>query len=294
MVGMTPQMLATREPPSSATTSHMPIPRARSRHGRSPARHVSIQAIGLAVLVGILAIGPVAAADPTPPPEPAHPAGAAGGALTPTAAAADLAVTLTQTALSHDAATNRAQVRVTVTPAGAQAPWAWSIAVRGSTVASGSSSAASVSATVTNNCSITTQSVTATVSDNAGQTGAAAATLDRSLCPPPPNVPHARDKILAGPTITEASFVDRLRAVGSPALPEGRAIYRELVNGRVNPSFALGTFHAESHSGTRGYAVTTKNWGNILFYDWEIPYGATPYAPGTATPTRSTRPGWPA
>ncbi|MGP1674073.1 MAG: hypothetical protein ACTS8Z_02520, partial [Candidatus Limnocylindrales bacterium] len=83
-----------------------------------------------------------------------------------------------------------------------------------------------------------------------------------------------------GPTLTEDSFVDRLRAVGSPALAEGRAIYRTLVNGGVNPAFALGTFHAESHSGTRGYAVITRNWGNILFYSWEIPFGATPYAPG--------------
>ena len=39
-------------------------------------------------------------------------------------------------------------------------------------------------------------------------------------------------------------------------------------------------FHAESHSGTRGYAVITKNWGNILFYPWTRKYGATPYAPG--------------
>ena len=194
--------------------------------------------------------------------------------------AATVTVALSQSSLSYDAATNRAQVRITVTPTGAQAPWSWSIAVRGTTVASGSSADPSVSRTVTNNCSITTQSVTANVTDNASQTGSAAATLDRSLCPPPPDVPHARDKILAGPTLTEASFVDRLRAVGSPALPEGRAIYRELVNGRVNPAFSLGTFHAESHSGTRGYAVTTKNWGNILFYDWEIEYGATPYAPG--------------
>ncbi len=256
----------------------MPVRSARSRHGRSPARHASIQAIALAVLVGTLGIGPVAAADPTPAPEPAHPAGAAGGPTVTTAAA--VTVALAQSAVSYSASTNRAQVRVTVTPTGAEAPWSWSVAVRGTTVASGSSSDPSVSVTVTNNCSITTQSVTATVTDNASQTGSAAATLDRSLCPPPPDVPHARDKILAGPTLTEASFVDRLRAVGSPALSEGRAIYRTLVDGRVNPAFALGTFHAESHSGTRGYAVTTKNWGNILFYDWEIEYGATPYAPG--------------
>jgi hypothetical protein len=257
----------------------MPNPSVRPRLGRSVPRRTSIHAIGFAILVGTLAIGPVAAADPRPAAEPAHPADA-GGTFTPAATTADLVVTMAQSAISYDAATNRAKVRVTVTPTGAEPPWSWSIAVRGTVKASGSSSNASVSATVTNDCSITTMSVTAQVTDNLGRVGGAASTLDRSLCPPPPNYPHAQDKILAGPTLTEDSFVDRLRAVGSPALPEGRAIYRTLVAEGVNPAFALGTFHAESHSGTRGYAVITKNWGNILFYDWEIEYGATPYAPG--------------
>jgi hypothetical protein len=187
---------------------------------------------------------------------------------------------MSQSAISYDATTNKARIRVTVTPTGAELPWAWSVAVRGTVVASGSTSDASISATVTNDCSITTMSVTASVTDNLGRTAGAASTLDRSPCPPTPDYPHARDKILAGPTLTEDSFVDRLRAVGSPALSEGRAIYRTLVGAGVNPAFALGTFHAESHSGTRGYAVTTKNWGNILYYDWEAAYGATPYAPG--------------
>ena len=257
----------------------MPIPRAHSRHGRSPASTASIQAIAFAVLLGVLAAGPVAAADPTIAPEPAHPAGVTGGTASSTTAGT-LSVALTQSALSYDAATNKAQVRVTVTPTDAAAPWSWSIAVRGTVVTSGTSSDASISATVTNNCSITTQSVTTSVTDNGGATASAAATLDRSLCPPPPDVPHAKDHILAGPTLTEDSFVDRLRAVSSPALSEGRSIYRTLVASNVNPAFALGTFHAESHSGTRGYAVTTKNWGNILYYSWEAAYGATPYAPG--------------
>ena len=187
---------------------------------------------------------------------------------------------MSQSGVSYDASTNRARVRVTVTPTGAELPWRYVVAVRGTAVASGTSSAASVAVLVTNNCSITTQSVTGSVTDALDRTAGAAATLDRSLCPPPPNYPHARDRILAGPTLTEASFVDRLRAVGSPALSEARSIYRTLVAGGVNPAFALGTFHAESHSGTRGYAVITKNWGNILYYSWEIAFGATPYAPG--------------
>src|SRR5919108_5010474 len=161
----------------------MPYQRARPRHGRSPARRTSIQAIAFAMLLGMLAIGPVAAADPTPGAEPAHPADAAG-TVTPAASttAAALTVTMTQSAVSYDAATNRAQVRITVTPTGAEVPWNWSVAVRGIVKASGSSSNASVSATVTNDCSITTMSVTATVTDNLGRTAGAASTLDRSLC----------------------------------------------------------------------------------------------------------------
>ena len=187
---------------------------------------------------------------------------------------------MTQSAVSYDATTNKARVRVTVTASGAAAPWQYTVAVRGTTVSSGTSSAGSVSVTVTNDCSITTQSVTAQVTDDLGRTVGTAATLNRALCPPPPDYPHARDRILAGPTLTEASFVDRLRAVGSPALAEGRSIYRTLVSGGVNPAFALGTFHAESHSGTRGYATVTKNWGNILYYDWTAAFGAVRYAPG--------------
>lgn len=231
----------------------MSHPRSRSRHA---ARLV-------ALLVALAALGtgpatPVAAADPPTP----------------------ISVALVQVAQSHDATTNKAQVAVTISAPGATTPWDYTLAVRGTTVATGTSSQPTTTVTVTNDCSITTVSVTADVTDAAAATSGAAATLDRSLCPPPPSFPFARDRIIAGPTLTEASFVDRLRAVGSPALAEGRDIYRTLVAGGVNPAFALGTFHAESHSGTRGYAVVTKNWGNILYYSWEVPYGATPYAPG--------------
>jgi hypothetical protein len=248
----------------------MPDQRARPRHSRSHPTRIPLRAVLLALVLVALAIGPVTAA----PSNPAKPA------PTRVTAVADLLVTMSQAAVSYDATTNKARVRVTVTPTGAELPWAWTVAVRGITVASGSSSDANVATTVTNDCSITTMSVTASVTDNLGRTASAAATLNRSLCPPPPSYPHAQDKILAGPTLTEDSFVDRLRAVGSPALPEARSIYRTLVGAGVNPAFALGTFHAESHSGTRGYAVTTKNWGNILYYAWEAAYGATPYAPG--------------
>jgi hypothetical protein len=254
----------------------------------------------LAVLLSLAVISPVAGADPsatpspTPTPAPtATPTPTVGPAEatptptatptpspTPTPTPGPLAVTMSQSGVSYDATTNKARVRITINATGAVAPWQYTVAVRGTTVASGSSSAASASVTVTNDCSITTQSVTATVTDAQSRTAGTAATLNRSLCPPPPDYPHARDRILAGPTLTEASFIDRLRAVGSPALSEGRSIYRTLVSGGVNPAFSLGTFHAESHSGTRGYATTTRNWGNILYYAWTADFGATPYAPG--------------
>ena len=198
---------------------------------------------------------------------------------------------MSQSGVSYDATTNKARVRVTINASGAVAPWQYTVAVRGTTVATGSSSAASASVTVTNDCSITAQSVTATVTDAQSRTAGTASTLNRALCPPPPDYPHAGDRILAGPTLTEASFIDRLRAVGSPALSEGRSIYRTLVAGGVNPAFSLGTFHAESHSGTRGYATTTKNWGNILYYAWTAEFGATPYAPGNGY-TYAKFPSW--
>jgi hypothetical protein len=223
----------------------------------------------------------------TPPPTPASTATgtpalapAASATPTPTPAPGALSVAMSQSGVSYDSTTNKARVRVTITPANAVDPWRYAVAVRGTTVVSGSVSGGSLSVTITNDCSITTQSVTATVTDAQNRTASAASTLDRSLCPPPPNYPHARDHIIAGPTLTEDSFVDRLRAVSSPALSEGRSIYRAMVAGGVNVAFALGTFHAESHSGTRGYATYTKNWGNILYYAWTANFGATPYSPG--------------
>ena len=218
-------------------------------------------------------MAPVASATPTPTPP---------GALS---------VAMSQSGVSYDATTNKARVRITITPTNAVDPWRYAVAVRGTTVVSGSITGSSVSVTVTNDCSITTQSVTSTVTDAQSRTASTASTLDRSLCPPPPDYPHAQDHIIAGPTLTEDSFVDRLRAVSSPALSEGRYIYRTIVAGGVNPAFSLGTFHAESHSGTRGYATYTKNWGNILYYAWTADFGATPYSPGNGY-TYAKFPSW--
>ena len=128
------------------------------------------------------------------------------------------------------------------------------------------------------NCS-TRPKLALSVTDAAGAAGTTTASLNRSLCPAAPVIRHASARIMAPATITEASFIARLRDVGSPALPEGRAIYATLVAAGVNPSFALGTFHAESHSGLAGHATVTRNWGNILWYAWEAPFGAVPYDP---------------
>jgi hypothetical protein len=236
-----------------------------------------------ALLVIATSIGPVAAAPlPSAAPEPGvmeteWPATSPHAVIL---SAEDFAVELSQSSVSYDATTNRSQVSVSVIPSGAAAPWTWIVSVRGSVVASGSTSDAGVTAIITNACSITTMSVTTQVTDALGRSGSAASILDPSLCPPPPVHNYAGDRILARPTLNEASFVDRLRAADSPALPAGSAIYGRLVRAGVNPAFALGMFHAESHSGTLGYAVITKNWANILYYPWTKQYGATRYAPG--------------
>ncbi len=235
--------------------------------------------MGFALLLVALAIEPVAAA-PRSSTSPAVTTPTVAPAPATVVAADDFEVAISQSAMTYDSATNRSTVEITATAPDAQLPWTWAVAVRGVVVASGSSSAPSTTTTVTNACSITSMSVTARITDGLGRTADAAATLSPSLCPPAPVHRYDRDRILARPTLSEASFVDRLRAADSPALPAGPAIYRRLVRAGVNPSFALGIFHAESHSGTLGYAVTTKNWGNVLYYHWVKRYGATRYAPG--------------
>jgi len=108
---------------------------------------------------------------------------------------------MAQSGVSYDSTTNKARVRVTITPTNAVDPWRYVVAVRGTTVVSGSVTGSSVAVTITNDCSITTQSVTSTITDAQNRTASAASTLDRSLCPPPPDYPHARDHIIAGPTL---------------------------------------------------------------------------------------------
>jgi hypothetical protein len=226
-------------------------------------------ALATMVVLGSLAMPSATLADtPTPP---------------PTASLTQSAVTLS--------ATNLETVAVTGQFSGFVAPYHYVFAMHGTAAASGDDSVPSVTVNLVNNCSITTQSVSVTITDANNQTATANATLDHSLCPPPPTANHAADHVIAGPTITSASFVDRLRAVNSPAYSSGSAIYTELVGNGVNPSFALGVFQAESSSGTKGYAVTTLNWGNMLYHSWQATYGAVPYAPGNGY-TYARFPSW--
>jgi nucleoid-associated protein YgaU len=90
----------------------------------------------------------------------------------------------------------------------------------------------------------------------------------------------AASPIFGPPSVSEALFVKRLRAAKSPAAEEGAAIYRRMVAAGLDPLVALGQFAAESGLGTRGYAVRTRNWGNILFYEWTRKLGAVDFAPG--------------
>jgi hypothetical protein len=86
--------------------------------------------------------------------------------------------------------------------------------------------------------------------------------------------------LFAPPSITEKRFLNKLREGKSPAADEGGSIYRRLVNNGFDPLIALAQFHAESGLGTKGHAVTTLNWGNILFYPWTTKLGAVDFAPG--------------
>lgn len=87
------------------------------------------------------------------------------------------------------------------------------------------------------------------------------------------------DLTLRAPRITASKFKSILIAHHSPAAAESAAIWQLLVDGGVDPSFALGQFLVESLYGTAGHAVVTKSWGNIL---WDSAW--TPdqpkYAPG--------------
>lgn len=71
------------------------------------------------------------------------------------------------------------------------------------------------------------------------------------------STPNVRDLTHSEPGITLATFRTLLRSKNSPAYPEAEAVYALLVNGEVDPSFALAQFRIESQYGTSGYAKET-------------------------------------
>src|SRR5664279_4812936 len=83
------------------------------------------------------------------------------------AAGSPVTATLSQVPVSLDA-TNRETVSVTGHFAGFVAPYHYVFAVRGVAVASGDNSLPVVTASLVNNCSITTQSVSVTITDAGG------------------------------------------------------------------------------------------------------------------------------
>jgi hypothetical protein len=91
---------------------------------------------------------------------------------------------------------------------------------------------------------------------------------------------NAQSSLFAPPSISEKRFVNKLRKANSPAADEGASIYRRLVNNGFDPLIALAQFQAESSLGTKGHARSTRNWGNILFYEWTAALGAVDFAPG--------------
>lgn len=92
-----------------------------------------------------------------------------------------------------------------------------------------------------------------------------------------------------GTSLSREQFAAVLRSKGSPAAAEADAIFDALDD--FDPAVALGQFAGESGYGRKGYATTTRNLGNILFYEWTKRYGATPFAPGNGY-TYSRFPSW--
>lgn len=73
--------------------------------------------------------------------------------------------------------------------------------------------------------------------------------------------------IFTAPRMTEAAFVDALRARSSPATPEGPSIYAAIIGVAMDPCVALAFFEHESAMGTQGRAVANKSWGNLRWHD---------------------------
>lgn len=98
------------------------------------------------------------------------------------------------------------------------------------------------------------------------------------------------DLTLAPARISAARFRDVLAVHASPVRADADSIWAILTGNGVDPSFALGQFLVESIYGTRGHAVTTKSWGNML---WDSRWTSTrqKYSPGNGY-TYARYPNW--
>ena len=183
---------------------------------------------------------------------------------------------------THDPATNRSGVAVTVTAPDAVAPGLIVAVAAGLSLLA--SATPSFTTTVTNVCAITSMSVTPaspTASANRGcRRDAERIRVRRRRSPLRPR-PDPR------PADAERGlFVDRLRPPTRPRSPRP-AIYRRLVApGSTRPSRSACSTPRAIWPG--GHAVVTKNWGN-LFYSWTRKYGAT-RTPRERPRTRTSRP----
>ena len=69
--------------------------------------------------------------------------------------------------------------------------------------------------------------------------------------------------IVAGPRIHRSTFTRILREAESPAAPVAHEAWAAIVGHGVDPALALAVFQHELSFGTRGAAVSRRNWGNL-------------------------------
>ena len=69
--------------------------------------------------------------------------------------------------------------------------------------------------------------------------------------------------ILSKPTISKSTFVRILHQNHSPAAADAEKAWAKIVDYGVDPAFQLAMFLHESSYGTKGAAVSRRNWGNL-------------------------------
>jgi hypothetical protein len=87
--------------------------------------------------------------------------------------------------------------------------------------------------------------------------------------------------ILAAPRIGLPAFLNVLQQAGSPAAPDGIAIYNAFVAKGVDPAVGLAIFQHESNYGKSGVAAVTNSIGNSRYYGDPGGLGITKHSTGT-------------